>query len=162
MDSGPGVISIRGVVRYAAAWQKFERRTGGHERHMLSQVRFKNAPPSARKVKGCLRYFHYMASFSDQGFRCFVVVILTAVAYYLLVVNMSPTFFKISSPRARSESCDLQFPQNNSADMYGRIFANGTHPGLVFLPNMPLLSLRPIGSRWKSPSSSDKSGGSAD
>jgi hypothetical protein len=129
---------------------------------MLSQVRFKNAPPSARKVKGCLRYFHYMASFSDQGFRCFVVVILTAVAYYLLVVNMSPTFFKISSPRARSESCDLQFPQNNSSDMHGHIFAKGTHPGLVFLPNMPLLSLRPIGSRWKSPSSSDKSGGSAD
>jgi len=67
-----------------------------------------------------------MASFSDQGFRCFVVVLLTAVAYYLLVVNMSPapTLLKTSS-LIRSESCDTQFPQNNSADMYGRIFANG-------------------------------------
>jgi hypothetical protein len=36
------------------------------------------------------------------------------------------------------------------------------HPGFVFLPHLPLLSLRPAGTRWKSPSSADKSGGSTD
>jgi hypothetical protein len=82
--------------------------------------------------------------------------VLTLV--YFLFHKHEGTFATVNASRSSTAK------SSRSATVIG-LASNSSfqmHPGLVYLPHLPLLSLKPAGTRWKSPSTADKSGGSAD